>query len=151
MKASVRMSAESSQPPDNAREPRPIPWHSLAEFRIRQAQAEGKFDRIEGFGKPFAWDETPDDENWWVRRKLADEGISVTHPLLAIRGRIESVRKEIQKLEDEAAVRDRLAAVNREIALAISSPQAGPSSVQVSPLDVEGEVADWRRKRSSHP
>ncbi len=142
------MSSEPSHTSDDAPQRRPIPWHSLADFRIRQAQAEGKFDAIEGFGKPFAWDESPDDENWWVRRKLADEGISVIHPLLAIRGRIETVRREILLMEAESAVRDRLLALNREIALAIASPQAGPISVQVSPLDVEAEVADWRRKRS---
>ena len=142
------MTARTPQQPDKTPQGRAIPWHSLADFRIRQAQAEGKFDAIEGFGKPFAWDESADDENWWLRRKLADEGISVTHPLLAIRGRIEAVRREILLIEVESAVRDRLLALNREISLAISSPQAGPSSVQVSPLDIEAEIADWRKKRS---
>lgn len=144
------MSDKTQQEPDDATQRRSIPWHSLADFRIRQAQAEGKFDRIEGFGRPFPWDESPDDENWWVRRKLVDEGISVTHPMLAIRGRIEVVRREILLLEAEAEVRDRLDALDREIAHALNFPEAGPP-IAVLPLDVDAEVAEWRRQRSTLP
>jgi hypothetical protein len=142
------MSDRTPPEPDDPPQRRPIPWHSLADFRIRQAQAEGKFDRIEGLGKPFAWDESPDDENWWVRRKLLDEGISVDHPLLAIRGRIEVVRRELLSLNEETAVRDRLEALNREIAHALTFPEPGPS-IAVLPLDVEAEVTEWRRRRTT--
>lgn len=137
-------------PPESDETPpaRSIPWHSLADYRIRQAQAEGKFDRVEGFGQPFAWDDSPDDENWWIRRKLVDEGISVTHPLLAIRGQIEIVRREILTLELETAVRSRLEALNRQIVHALLSPQQGPS-IAVVPLDIDVEVAEWRRRRSA--
>ena len=139
--------------PDEPPKPPAIPWHALAEHRIRQAQLEGKFDHVEGTGKPFSWDNAPDDEDWWIRQKLHDEGLAISHPLLAVRRRIEQVRRELPRLGFESDVRVRIEALNKEIREAIASPHPGPPIV-VLPLDVEEEVAAWRaalRTRSGLP
>lgn len=129
--------------PDEPAKPVAIPCHALAEYRIRQAQLEGKFDHVEGTGRPFAWDNAPDDEDWWIRRKLHDEGLSVSHPLLAVRRRIEQVRRELPRLGFESDVRERIEALNKEIREAIASPHPGPPVV-VLPLDLDEELAAWR-------
>lgn len=130
-------------PPDEPPKPAPIPWYALADYRIRQAQLDGKFDRIEGFGRPFAWDNAPDDEDWWIRQKLRDENLAIVHPLLAVRRRIEQVRAEVLRLGFESDVRDRINALNNEIREALTSPHPGPP-VAVLPLEIEEELSRWR-------
>lgn len=42
-------------------------FESLAERRIREAQAAGEFDDLPGEGKPIPGAGTKDDELWWLR------------------------------------------------------------------------------------
>ena len=51
---------------------------SLVERQIREARERGDFDDLPGRGRPLDLSDT--DELWWVRRKLADEGLPVYHP-----------------------------------------------------------------------
>ncbi len=70
--------------------PKPIEkFESLAERRIREAQAAGQFDRLPGFGKPIPDIDGPDDENWWIKSKLRQEGLVVLPPILQARRDIE--------------------------------------------------------------
>jgi hypothetical protein len=48
-------------------------WQAFAERRIREAQEQGFFDRIEGFGRPIPGIDQPLEENWWLKRKLKEE------------------------------------------------------------------------------
>src|SRR6478672_4931408 len=63
---------------------RPVNWTSLAEKRIREAQAAGEFENLPGFGKPIPGIDEPYDENWWVKEKLRREQISALPPALEI-------------------------------------------------------------------
>lgn len=45
----------------------------IADAKIDQAIAEGDFDDLPGFGRPFEFDDTQYDPNWWIRRKLERE------------------------------------------------------------------------------
>ena len=47
----------------------------ISEAKIKAAMEEGKFDNLEGFGKPFEFDDTRYDPHWWVRRKVERERI----------------------------------------------------------------------------
>ncbi len=42
----------------------------VAEMKIQDAMREGKFDSLPGLGKPFEFDDTQYDPNWWIRRKM---------------------------------------------------------------------------------
>lgn len=143
MSESDREPAPEPVPP---RRPVGIPIGSLAEHRIREAQMQGKFDRIEGFGRPLQDLDEPLGDDWWLKKKLKAEQISLLPPMLAVRQRIEVVRGEIETLAEESQVRRLLTALNQEIREAIASPQPGPSIV-VLPLDVEAEVTAWRGRR----
>ncbi len=45
----------------------------IADAKIDQAIEEGEFDNLPGFGRPFEFDDTQYDPNWWIRRKLERE------------------------------------------------------------------------------
>lgn len=55
----------------------------IADDKIRSAIERGEFDRLPGFGRPLEFDGS-DDPDWWIRRKLRDEGM---HCIVAASGR----------------------------------------------------------------
>jgi hypothetical protein len=58
--------------------PKPkLPFDTLAEQRIREAQAAGEFDNLPGFGRPIPGIDEPHDELWWVKDKLKREQLSL--------------------------------------------------------------------------
>ena len=129
--------------------PKPAsPWDRLAEQRIREAQAAGKFDQLPGFGRPIPGIDDPHDELWWVKEKLRREEISHLPPALAIRLDIERTLARLAAISSELQVRQELAALNQCIRTAIFSPASGPP-VAVLPLDVEEAIASWHSQRSS--
>jgi hypothetical protein len=122
-------------------------WESFTERRIREAQAQGAFDRLPGFGKPLeGLDEG--DENWWIKQKLKRENINAVPPILEARLQIERTLEEIGELASEARVRRRLAELNEQIRKAHYSHVAGPAA-GVRPVDVEEVVAHWREQRAA--
>jgi len=121
----------------------PLPWHALAEERIRAAQADGQFDNLPGFGRPIPGiDEEPDD-NWWLKAKLMRERLSHLPPALAIRLDHEKTLASLAALKSETAVREAISALNDRIRKASFATAWGPS-VDVLPLDVEQVVQQWR-------
>jgi hypothetical protein len=49
----------------------------IADNKIRAAIEAGEFDNLPGFGQPSTICDEPYDPHWWIRRKLAREGIKV--------------------------------------------------------------------------
>jgi hypothetical protein len=49
----------------------------VADAKVKQAYADGKFDRLPGFGRPFEFDDTAYDPHWWIRRKVEIEAIKL--------------------------------------------------------------------------
>lgn len=125
---------------------RPTSWDHLADERIRQAQADGQFDNLPGFGRPIPGIDEPHDELWWVKDKLKREQLSSLPPALAIRLDVERTLAAILLLGDEGEVRRVLAALNERIAKAGFGVVWGPP-VDVQSLDVEERVAAWRAAR----
>jgi hypothetical protein len=124
----------------------PLNWRSLADERIRSAQAAGAFDNLPGFGKPIPGIDEPHDELWWVKQKLERENLSVLPPALALQLDRERTLAKIAGLPSEAQVRDEVAALNeriRKLRLGASGP-----SVNVLPLDAEEVVATWQASRN---
>jgi hypothetical protein len=121
-------------------------FESLAERRIREAQAEGQFDSLPGLGKPLRSLDEPDDENWWIKNKLREEGLVLLPPILEARRDIERTLEAVQSLRSEHQVRLRLHALNERIRAAHFSPVGGPAD-GVRPVDVEAVVANWRASR----
>jgi len=142
-------SSVRNQPPTPARKPQKMSWESFVERRIREAEEAGQFDNLPGSGQPIPGIDEPADENWWIKQKLREEGLSVVPPILEARLSRQRTLDELPRMASEAAVRVRLEALNKQIRDAIASPAAGPPIV-VLPVDVEATIVGWRRDRRNH-
>src|SRR5262245_50976988 len=119
-------------------------WESWIEEQIRQARAEGAFDDLEGKGKPILGLDAPYDPDWWVKKLIEREKLSVLPPALEVRARVDRALDQLWRLRREEEVRERVAAINAEIARANRTAAEGPPT-SLSPLDVEDVVGRWRR------
>jgi hypothetical protein len=133
------------------RKPPGTSWETWIDWQIRVATEEGAFDNLPGTGKPLP-DYGPDDNPLarWVKREVGDEQISVLPPSLELLRRVESELATIGKVHDEATVRNRVAALNGEIAKVNATVVEGPPT-RLSPLNVDQVVAQWRQTRSATP
>jgi DnaJ homologue, subfamily C, member 28, conserved domain len=124
--------------------PKPqLNWESLAEQRIREAQAEGEFDNLPGFGQPIPGIDQPHDELWWVKEKLKREQLSRLPPALELRRDLEKLQERLGTIETEYQVRHEVASLNERIRKASLGPVWGPP-VDVLSLDVGEVVQQWR-------
>lgn len=132
------------------RKPEHLSWESWVDRLIREARDRGEFDDLPGHGKPLPGIDDPRDDLWWVKEKLRRENVSIVPPTLRVRREIEQARERIARAGSESEVRDILAAINARIRHLNAHATAGPPS-DVVPLNVEREVARWRRRRGERP
>jgi|RhiMetdeSRZDD1v2_1073273.scaffolds.fasta_scaffold00537_28 DnaJ-like protein len=124
-------------------------WESWLDEQIAQARAEGAFDNLEGVGKPLADLHQGYDPDWWVKKLIAREKVSVLPPSLELLRKVEAEMARIWTSPEEAEVRRRVTALNDEISRVNSRMAAGPAS-RLAVLDVDAIVEDWRRRRATH-
>ena len=124
-------------------------WDALSERRIQEAQAEGAFDNLPGFGQPIPGIDEPLEENWWIKEKLRREKISVLPPVLEVRLEAEKLRESLETIRDEYELRRRVAALNQRIRNAHYSPAPAMLKLTVEALDVDALVVEWRSRRAS--
>ncbi|CAL9409705.1 hypothetical protein SUDANB58_01618 [Streptomyces sp. enrichment culture] len=130
------------------RKPPGVDFESWADKQIRDAQARGEFDRLPGAGKPLPADvDAVYDELWWVKRKLAREGVAVLPPTLALRKEAEDVLEAALEAPSETAVRKMVEDLNVKIRDVMFKPPPGPP-LGLKPYDVEGVVRRWRERRA---
>lgn len=129
------------------RKPVNISWESFIENQIREAQKAGQFDHLPGFGKPIPGIDEPDDELWWIKKKIRKENLSLLPPALQIRLDVEKTIQTIGDLTTEEAVRRTIESLNERIRLANFAITCGPSSTTM-PLDVDQVVAKWKMMRT---
>jgi len=132
------------------RKPPGTSWETWIEAQIRVAMAEGAFDNLPGAGKPIRGFGQEYDPLWWEKQLVQREQISVLPPALEVLRKVETELAAIEKLDDEAAVRRRVAALNAEIAKINATVVEGPPT-RLSPLYIDRVVARWRRTRSVDP
>jgi hypothetical protein len=123
-----------------------ITWEHWTEELIRRAQEEGDFGRLPGAGKPLPGVGDPYDPDWWVKKLMQREQVSLLPPSLELLRKVESELATIGTLSDERQVRTRIEALNREIAKVNARAAEGPPT-RLGPLDVDEVVAEWRARR----
>ena len=126
------------------RKPPQTSWESWIEAQIRVAREQGAFDNLPGAGKPLPNLDQAHDPLWWVKQLIQREKVSDLPPLR----KVEKELAVIEKLPDEASVRDRVAALNVEIAKINATVVEGPPT-RLTILDVDKVVARWRQIRSA--
>jgi hypothetical protein len=123
-------------------------WESWIDRQVREAQERGEFDNLSGAGKPIPGIDRPYDEMWWVKQKLASEGVSFLPPALALRKEVDDVLARVMRERSEEAVRVALDDLNARIRHVNRTTISGPST-SISPLDVDRIVSEWRASRSA--
>ncbi len=131
------------------RKPPGTGWEPWIEAQIRVAKEQGAFDNLPGAGKPLPNLGQEYDPLWWVKQLIQREQVSVLPPSLELPRKVEKELAAIDKLEDEATVRGRAAALNAEIAKVNATVTEGPPT-RLSPLDVDKVVARWRHARAGN-
>jgi DnaJ homologue, subfamily C, member 28, conserved domain len=129
------------------RKPPGVGWESWIDRQIRHATERGEFDDLPGAGEPIPDLDKPHDENWWVKRKLASEGLSYLPPSLALRKEAAEARAAALDAASEAEARRIIEDINASIREANRTGIRGPS-VMLVPYDVERLLEEWRRR---HP
>ncbi|MGY0486805.1 DnaJ family domain-containing protein [Streptomyces sp. WG-D5] len=130
------------------RKPPGVSFESFVDKQIRDAERRGEFATLPGAGKPFdpAAESSSYDENWWIKRKMAREGLSVLPPSLALRKEAEETLAAVAKAPSEQAVRRMMAELNDKIRDMMFKPPPGPP-LGLKPYDVEDVVRQWREAR----
>jgi hypothetical protein len=105
---------------------------------------------LPGAGKPLPNLDQAYDPLWWVKQLAQREQISMLPPSLELLRKVERELAAIEKLDDEATVPHRVAALNVEIAKVNATVLEGPPT-RLGPLDVDQVMARWRRARSANP
>ena len=124
-----------------------VSWDSWIEQQIRRAQEEGEFNNLAGAGKPLPGITDPYDPLWWQKQLMQRERISALPPALELLRKVERELLALRQARDEAEVRRRVEALNREIAKANSRAAEGPPT-RLGLLDLESIVAEWRARSS---
>jgi hypothetical protein len=129
------------------RKPPGVSFETWIDRQIREAQARGELDGLAGAGKPIADLDGPEDELWWVKRKLARENVTFLPPTLALRKDAERALEAVAKAPSEQQVRRIMEEINIRIREAHRKPMAGPP-LRLAAYDVDGVVDRWR---TNHP
>ena len=120
-------------------------WDSWIEEHIDRAHEEGRFDNLEGAGKPLPGLTEGYDPDWWAKKLVERERVSVLPPSLELLRRVEIEMAKILALLDESDVRARVTALNAEIAKLNATATEGPPT-RLAPLDIDTIVEQWRRR-----
>jgi len=119
------------------------------EQQIREGKARGAFDDLPLAGQPLDLQEHHD-EDWWIKRKIRDEGLEVLPPSLILRRDIERAVRDARSAPTESEARRRIEAVNDRIRAANRIAIAGPP-VNLVAYDVEELVGLWRAEHPADP
>ncbi|MEU0055025.1 MULTISPECIES: DUF1992 domain-containing protein [unclassified Streptomyces] len=131
------------------RKPPGVPFDSWIDKQIRDAQLRGEFDQLPGAGKPLeSGADTAYDELWWIKRKMAREGLSVLPPALALRKEAEDALAAAYAAPSERLVRKIITDVNVKLRDMMFKPPPGPP-LGMQPYDVEAVVRQWRERREA--
>ncbi len=128
------------------RKPPGVSFESFVDKQIRDAEARGDFKSLPGVGRPLEGDDTTYDELWWIKRKMAREGMSVLPPTLALRKEAEDALATAAEAPSERVVRKILTEINAKIRDMMFKPPPGPP-LGLKPYDVDEVVREWRERR----
>ena len=121
----------------------------LADKRIEDAMAEGKFDNLEGAGKPIELEDIPADENarmlWWALRIMKNNNF--TPDEIRWRKAVDVLKAELDKTLDEARMETLCVQINEFVrkinTLGTNAMQTGV--VGVSLEDQRAKLAERRK------
>ena len=123
-------------------------WESFIEQQIREAMEEGAFDNLQGKGQPLPDLGIERDPDWWAKKLIEREKVSVMPPALALRRDVAQALGRLPQMRDEAEVRRLLEGLNAQIRKLNATIAEGPPT-NLAPLDVDALVREWRAGSTS--
>ena len=120
-----------------------------ADYLIRDAMAQGKFDNLKYAGKPIPGLGEVYDPDWWVKGLLQRENIKGLGPTaILLRTEDAALDARLDEQFSEKQVRDILADFNARVIDARRQLQGGPPVVTRT-RDVDAELERWRERRAA--
>jgi len=120
--------------------------HLWVDVVIDQAIARGEFDDLPLAGKPIPGIGTQHDPDWWLKKLVEREKISVLPPALQLRKDDAELDAKLDRHTAESEVRRELEEFNARVMRARYTPVDGPPLITM-PREVEPEVDAWRERR----
>jgi hypothetical protein len=118
-----------------------------AEYLVRDAMAQGKFDNLKYAGKPIPGLGDSYDPDWWVKGLIQRENISGLGPAaILLRAEDAQLDASLDALSTAQQVRDLLQDFNRRVVDARRQLQGGPPVITKT-RDVDQELERWRSRR----
>ncbi|MEO5320854.1 DUF1992 domain-containing protein [Arthrobacter sp. CC3] len=119
-----------------------------AEYLIRDAMAQGKFDNLKYAGKPIPGLGEAYDPEWWVKGLIQRENLTGMGPkAILLRTEDSELDARLDAQFAEKQVRDILADFNKRVIDARRQLQGGPPVITKT-RDIEAEVERWRERRA---
>lgn len=122
--------------------------HLWVDLQVRQAMERGEFDDLPGQGKPIEGLSEEHDPDWWLKRLVEREKVSVLPPALALRKEDLVLDDVLDKETTERRVRSLLEDFNRRVVNARRQLEGGPPVITPT-RDVDTEVERWRERRDA--
>jgi hypothetical protein len=116
------------------------------DLQIQEAMKRGDFDNLPGAGKPIEGLGAQHDPDWWLKKLVEREKISVLPPALQLRKDDAELDAKLDRHTSESEVRRMLEDFNARVMHARYTPVDGPPLVTM-PRDVDAEVDAWRERR----
>lgn len=118
------------------------------DLQLRRAMERGDFENLPGAGKPIRNLGRGNDPDWWLRRLVEREQISVLPPSLQLRKDDAELDARLDTLSLEREVRRELEDFNARVIRARYTPLDNTPPLITMPRDVETSLAAWRERRA---
>lgn len=118
------------------------------DLQIQRAMERGEFDNLSGTGRPLGDLGSPYDRDWWLKKLIEREQITVLPEALMLRKEDAELDGTLDRETVEKVVRDLLEDFNRRIVAARRQLQGGPPVVTPT-RDVSVEVERWRERQAA--
>ena len=118
------------------------------DLQVQRAMERGDFDDLPGAGKPIKDLGPQHDPDWWLKRLVEREKVSVLPPSLQLRKEDAELDDRLDKLAVEKEVRREVEEFNARVLKARYTPMDGPPLI-TQLRDVEATVTAWRERRAA--
>ncbi len=115
--------------------------------QVRIAMANGEFDDLPGAGKPIEGLGDTHDPDWWLKKLIEREKISVLPASLQLRKDDAELDERLAGLSVERDVRREVEDFNARVIRARYTPADGTPPLITMPRDVEATLSAWSARR----
>ncbi|VXC28054.1 J-domain-containing protein [Nocardioides sp. AX2bis] len=119
------------------------------EEQLRIAMERGDFDDLPGAGRPIRDLGQSHDPDWWLKRLVERENITVLPASLQLRKDDAALDERLDALAVEREVRREVEEFNARVIRARYTPADGTPPLITMPRDVEETLAGWRGRRAA--